>query len=90
MSISTFNKVAIVMGEGDVLTGMAIEPGGVGAFTFAQADKAMPVGTKVPELDGTPVSDADVVILFSDIAAVDNMINRLGELRALMVEGGAA
>uniref|UniRef100_A0AAU6W2Z9 Uncharacterized protein n=1 Tax=Pseudomonas phage Touem01 TaxID=3138548 RepID=A0AAU6W2Z9_9VIRU len=92
MSILKFSKIAVAMGEGDVITGMAVDSFGVGHFVFMSApdDKKHQLGENAPELEGKiSVEDADVDILFANLAALDHVVERLSVLRVAMVEGGA-
>jgi len=80
------------MGEGDVITGMAVDSLGVGHFVFMAAPdgKKHQLGETAPELEGKfSLEDADVNILFANLAALDHVVERLAVLRAAMVEGGA-
>lgn len=89
MSIKFSHKVAIIMGEGDVLTGIATNSDGVGAYSFLQAADKHEPGTKVPNLDGKySAGEFDVNILFLDVAALDRFTADLAKLRTKMVEGG--
>lgn len=89
MSIETIHKTFITMGEGDVITGMAVGKDRSGIFTFMQADEAHEPGTRAPELEGKhSVIDSDAAIKFKDVRAVDFMIGELQALREKMVRAG--
>jgi hypothetical protein len=82
MPIQTISKTVVAMGEGDVLTGTAIDKHGVGHFVFMLAGSTKEPGTPAPELDGKfNVDAADVLIMFKDAAAVDRVIATLTALR---------
>lgn len=89
MSIQSFHKTIIAMGHGDVITGMGVSKDGAGVFLFIQADEAKAPGTRAPELDGkVSVEDADALITFKGVQAVDYMIGELQALREKMVRAG--
>ncbi|MCI3945523.1 hypothetical protein K0038_02565 [Pseudomonas syringae] len=88
MPIQTISKTVVAMGEGDVLTGTAIDQHGVGHFVFMISGHAGTPGTQVPELDGKLTIDAaDVLIMFKDVAAVDRVIATMTGLRNAMQSG---
>ncbi|WP_346395953.1 hypothetical protein [Pseudomonas syringae] len=88
MPIQTISKTVIAMGEGDVLTGTAIDQHGVGHFVFMSSEEAEAPGTPAPELDGKFTIDAaDVLIMFKDFAAVDRVIATMTSLRNAMQSG---
>ncbi|MEB0170040.1 hypothetical protein [Pseudomonas sp. CCC4.4] len=85
MPIQTFSKTVIAMGEGDVLTGTAIDEHGVGHFVFMLPGVTKAPGTPAPEFEGKfSVDAADVLIMFKDSAAVDRVIATLTSLRNAM------
>lgn len=85
MPIQTICKTVVAMGEGDVLTGTAIDAHGVGHFVFMLPGETKAPGTPAPELDGKFTIDAaDVLIMFKDSAAVDRVIATLTGLRNAM------
>jgi len=85
MPIQTICKTVVAMGEGDVLTGTAIDEHGVGHFVFMLPDEKKAPGTPAPELDGKFTIDAaDVLIMFKDASAVDRVIATLTSLRNAM------
>ncbi|QXG49193.1 hypothetical protein [Pseudomonas viridiflava] len=89
MPIQTISKTVIAMGEGDVLTGTAIDQHGVGHFVFMIAGETKSPGTPVPEFDGKFTIDAaDVLIMFKDAAAVDRVIATMTSLRNAMESSG--
>jgi hypothetical protein len=90
MSLHTLTKTVITMGDGDLLTGMAVHDNAVGSFIFMRVAEPKAPGTPAPEFDGKfGVEDADVVIMFADLACVDRVIADLTLLRDKMVKAGA-
>ncbi|UZS74329.1 hypothetical protein OQB66_08480 [Pseudomonas syringae] len=88
MPIQTISKTVVAMGEGDVLTGTAIDQHGVGHFVFMLPGETKLPGTAAPELDGKFTIDAaDVLIMFKDVAAVDRVISTMTSLRNAMQAG---
>lgn len=85
MPIQSICKTVIAMGEGDILTGTAIDQHGVGHFVFMLPGVTKEPGTPAPELDGKfNIDAADVLIMFKDSAAVDRVIATLTGLRDAM------
>lgn len=90
MSIASIHKTVISMGHGSVLTGMAVHANGVGSYVFMTPSAPNIPGLRAPELDNKfGIEDADVVIMFADLASVTRMIDQLNELHGHMIEKGA-
>lgn len=85
MPIQTISKTVVAMGEGDVLTGIAVDQHGVGHFIFMLPGETKAPGTPAPEFEGKFTIDAaDVLIMFKDVAAVDRVMATLSSLRDAM------
>lgn len=74
------------MGAGNVLTGRCVDPEtGAGVFLFYDRPEEHRFGP-APELDGAvPLEEADALMLFKDVPAIDAMIASLQELRGAMI-----
>jgi hypothetical protein len=86
MPIQSISKTVIGMGHGDILTGFVIDPHGGGHFCFQAAGETQVPGTPAPHLDGKySLGDADVVIAFENVEAVERVMASLGQLKRAML-----
>lgn len=76
---------AVILGAGDVVMGLGQAVGDPTPDRVCFHNALVPgkAGTSLPA--DTPLAPVEVVIAFTDVSAVDLLIEKLGRLRELMV-----